>query len=459
MPLDPATDDLNETLSRAQDAAARAEAAEDRAEQAEDRAEDAEGGAAQAEGAAERARVGAEQARNGAERARDGAETASEVASAAAAAVLKSDDPLLEAAMHEIAAEVSKEQPFGKLGPPTSKSSPYRMGLLAGLGLLTAYGLVKSLAAVQSVLILLLISGFLAVGLNPVVEFFERRGIRRGRAVAIVAVIVLLAFTGFLFAIVPPIIDQSSQFVNEAPNYLDDLRRNPTVADLDNRFHFIKQAKAFLDSPGSATTALGGVLGVGKFVFSALFAVITVLTLTLYFMSSLPTMKAAAYRAVPRSRRARVGLLTDDILERVGGYVAGALTIALFAGVSSFLILLVTGVSYPGALSLLVLVTDLVPVVGATIGAIVVTAVAFTQDVRTGIIVAVFYLIYQQVENYILYPRIMKRSVDVSPVVTVVAVLIGGGLLGVVGALLAIPIAAAIQLILVEVVIPRQDAT
>ncbi len=459
MPLDPAIDDLDETLSRAQDAAARAEAAEGRAESAEDRAEQAEGGAAQAEGAAERARVGAEQAREGAERARDGAEAATEVASAAAAAVLESDDPLLDSAMHEIAAEASEEQPFGKLGPPTSKSSPYRMGLLGGLGLLTAYGLVKSLAAVQSVLILLLISGFLAVGLNPVVEFFERRGVRRGRAVGIVAAIVLLAFTGFLFAIVPPIIDQSSQFVNEAPRYLDDLRKNPTVADLDNRFHVIKQAKAFLESPSSATTALGGVLGVGKFVFSAIFSAITVLTLTLYFMSSLPSMKAAAYRAVPRTRRARVGLLTDDILERVGGYVAGALTIALCAGVSSFLILLVTGVSYPVALSLVVLVTDLVPVVGATIGAIVVTAVAFTQDVRTGIIVAVFYLIYQQVENYLLYPRIMKRSVDVSPVITVVAVLIGGGLLGVVGALLAIPIAAAIQLILVEVVIPRQDAT
>ena len=460
------TDHLDETLSKAQDAAdraesaeGRAEAAEERAEQAEDRAEDAEVGAKQAEGSAERAREGAERALHGAERARDGADAASEVASAAAAAVLESDDPLLDSAMHEIAAEASEEQPFGKLGPPTSKSSPYRMGLLGGLGLLTAYGLLQALATVQSVLILLLISGFLAVGLNPMVEFFERRGIRRGRAVGIVAVIVLLAFIGFLFAIVPPILDQSSQFVKQAPNYLDDLRRNRTVADLDNRFHVIKQAKAFIDSPTSASTAVGGVLGVGKFVFSAIFSIITVLTLTLYFMSSLPAMKAATYRAVPRSRRARVGLLTDDILERVGGYVAGALTIALCAGVSSFLVLLVTGVSYPVALSLLVLVTDLVPVVGATIGAVVVTAVAFTEDVRTGIIVAVFYLIYQQVENYVLYPRIMKRSVDVSPVVTVVAVLIGGGLLGVVGALLAIPLAAAIQLVLVEVVLPRQDAT
>jgi predicted PurR-regulated permease PerM len=180
--------------------------------------------------------------------------------------------------------------------------------------------------------------------------------------------------------------------------------------------------------------------------------------LTLYFMSSLSGMKAAALRGLPRSRRARVGLITDDILERVGSYVAGALGIALCAGVSSFVLLLATGMPYPVALSLVVAVTDLLPVIGATIGAVIVTGVAFTQDARTGVIVAIFYLIYQQVENYVLYPTIMKRSVDVSPAVTIVAVLIGASLLGIVGALLAIPIAAAVQLIMVEVVVPRQDA-
>jgi predicted PurR-regulated permease PerM len=203
---------------------------------------------------------------------------------------------------------------------------------------------------------------------------------------------------------------------------------------------------------------VGGVLGLGKVVFSAIFSAITVLTLTLYFMSSLPSMKAAAYRAVPRSRRARVGLLADDILERVGGYVAGALTIAAIAGVSSAILLVATGVDYPVALALVVMVTDLVPVIGATLGAVIVSAVAFTHDVKTGVIVAVFYLVYQQVENYVLYPRIMKRSVDVSPAVTIVAVLFGGALMGIVGALLAIPTAAAVQLVLTEVFVPRQDA-
>ena len=419
----------------------------DRAEDAARRAETAERGAETAEFAAEAAEEGAEKA-----------EAAARQAAVLAAEGVHESDPLLDTAVRRIAAEVSEEQPYGIPGPPTSNRSPFRIGLFGGLGLLTAWGLIKALAAVQSVLILLVISGFLAVGLNPAVEFFEKRGIRRSRAVGIVLIVVLLVFTGFLFAIVPPIIDQTGQFVTEAPKYLDDLNKNSTVKDIDSRFHVIKQAKAFLASPNLGSSALGGVLGVGKIVFGVIFSAITVLTLTLYFMSSLPSMKNAAYRAVPRSRRARVGLLTDDILERVGGYVAGALAIAACAGLSSVVVLLATGVPYPVALALIVLVTDLVPVIGATIGAVIVTGVAFTHSVQSGLIVGVFYLVYQQLENYLLYPRIMQRSVDVSPAVTVVAVLLGGSLLGIVGALLAIPIAAAIQLVMIEVVVPRQDA-
>jgi predicted PurR-regulated permease PerM len=433
-----ATDDqaVQDAAAQAEQAAQRAEAAQREAEQAEDAAEGSEQGARQAQLAA--------------------TEAARESVDAASA--ISPDDPLLDTAVRKIEAQATEEQPYGVPGPPTSRWSPFRIGFFGGLGFLAAYGLVGALQAIQSVLVLLVISAFLAVGLNPVVESFERRGIPRGRAVGIVLVGVLLAFTGFLFAIVPPIIEQTQQFIKEAPNYLADLKKNSTVRDLDDRFHIIKQATDFVQSPDLAASTFGGVLGVGKVVFGAVFSVITVLTLTLYFMSSLPNMKAAAYRAVPRSRRARVGLLADDILERVGGYVAGALTIALCAGVSSFIVLLATGMPYPVALALVVALTDLVPVIGATIGAIVVSAVAFTEDLRTGLIVAIFYLIYQQVENYLLYPRIMKRSVNVSPAVTIVAVLVGGGLLGIVGALLAIPIAAAIQLILAEVVVPRQDA-
>ena len=395
-------------------------------------------------------------------------EDLAEVAAAKATAVARADaalaaegidpeDPLTDPETQKVAAEVTEDQPFGVPGPPTSRWSPYRVGFFGGLGVLTAYAAMHALVIIRPVLILLLISFFLAAGLNPAVEYFIRKGISRGRAVGIVLVVVLMGFIGFLFAIVPPIADQTASLIDNAPKYLDDLNQNSRIRELDERFHVVTRAKDFFSSPDLATNAVGGVLGVGKVVFGAIFSAITVLTLTLYFMSSLPKMKESAHRAIPRSRRARVGLLADDIIDRIGGYVAGALTIAAIAGISSFILLFSLGVPYPVTLALIVMLTDLIPVIGATLGAIVVTGIAFTDSVEVGIAVGIFYLIYQQVENYLLYPRIMKRSVDVSPAVTIVAVLVGAALMGIVGALLAIPIAAAIQLIMAEVVIPRQD--
>ncbi len=406
---------------------------------------------------AEEAEAGAEQAAAGAEQARAGAVEAG-TAAVEAASVVHPDDPLLDTAIRKIEAQVDDDNPFGRPGRPLSRRSPFGVAFTAALGVALAYVLVQAVVAVRSVLILLLISAFLAIGLNPAVEAMERRGVKRGRAVGIVLLGVLAFFVGFGFAVVPPIIDQIGQLGDKAPDYLRQLQENRRVASLDGRFHFLTRAREYIDNPGGAgTKVFGGVLGVGKVVFSAFFSTLTVLILTLYFLSNLPTIKASAYRAVPRSRRARVGLLADEILERVGGYVGGALVIAACAGITTFIVLLIFHVPYPVALALLVALTDLIPLVGATVGAAVVTVVAFFVSTKVGIFVGVYYAAYQQLENYVLYPRVMKRSVDVSPAATVVAVLIGGSLLGVLGALLAIPIAAAVQLVLQEVVIPRQD--
>jgi predicted PurR-regulated permease PerM len=419
---------------------------DERADELEDLTERAEG-----------AESGAQEAAEAAEDSREGAVEAGEAA-VEAASVVAPDDPLLDTAVRKIEAQVDDDNPFGKPGRPMSRRSPFRIAFTAALGVALAYALVQALVAVRSVLILLLISAFLAIGLNPAVESLERRGLARSRAVGVVLLGVLLFFVGFGFAVVPPIIDQVGQLVDKAPDYIKQLQGNSRIADLDQRYHFLTKAKDYLNHPENAGTAIfGGVLGVGKVVFSAFFSTLTVLILTLYFLSNLPNIKASAYRAIPRSRRARVGLLADEILERVGGYVGGALVIAACAGVTTFVVLLVFNVPYPVALAMLVAITDLIPLVGATVGAVVVTAVSFFVSARTGIVIGVYYAAYQQFENYVLYPRVMKRSVDVSPAVTVVAVLIGGSLLGVLGALLAIPIAAAVQLVLQEVVIPRQD--
>jgi predicted PurR-regulated permease PerM len=331
--------------------------------------------------------------------------------------------------------------------------------LTAALGVAVAYGLVMALIAVQSVLILLLTAAFLAIGLNPAVEALERRSMRRGFAVGVVLFVVLLFFTGFGFAVVPPIAEQAQAFFEEqAPAFLQELQRSERIATLDERFGLLERAERLLEDPERlGASAAGGALGVGKVVFGAFFSTLTVLIVTLYFLSNLPAIKANAYRLVPRSRRARVGLLADEILTRVGGYVAGAVLIASLAAITTFVLLRVLEIPYAVALAMLVFLTGLIPLIGATIGALVIVSVALFTSVKAGIFLAVFYLLYQQVENYVLYPRIMQRSVDVSPAATVVAVLVGGSLLGVLGALLAIPIAAAVQLVLNEVVAPRQD--
>ena len=415
----------------------------------------------QADASAERAasaEAGAVAAETSARSAQAGAVEAGRGAVEAAAAVLPADDPVLDTAVRKIEARVDDDNPYGRPGRPMSSRSPFRVAFTAALGVALAYGLVKALIAVQSVLVLLLTAAFLAIGLAPLVDKLEAKHVKRGRAVAIVLLAVLLFFVGFGFAVVPPIVEQTQQLIEQAPEYVQQLQSNERIAALDERFGLLQRAEEAVGDPAKlGTAAAGGVLGVGKVVLGFTFNTLTLLILTLYFLSSLPSIKANAYRLVPRSRRARVGLLTDEILARVGGYVAGAVTIAGIASVLTFLLLLTLGVNSPVALALLVFLTGLIPLIGATIGAVVITAVALFTSVKVGIIIAVYYLIYQQLENYLLYPRIMKRSVDVSPAATVVAVLIGGSLLGVLGALLAIPIAAAVQLVLNEVVSPRQD--
>ena len=369
------------------------------------------------------------------------------------------DDPVLDTTLRRMEARADDDNPFGRLGRPMSRRSPFRIGFTGALGVALAYGLMQAVIAVHSVLVLLLVAAFLAIGLDPAVQGLERRGLRRSRAVGIVLLGVVLFFAVFAMAVVPPIIDQGQQFVEAAPGYVQELQSNPRIAEFDRRYGVLDRLSGALSDPERlGATVFGGVLGVGKVVVGTVFSTLAVLILTLYFLANLPSIRAHCYRLVPRSRRARVGLLSDEVLSRVGGYVAGAMTIAAIAGGSTFLLLVLLGVPYPLALAMLVAVTDLVPLVGATFGAAVVLLVALSVSAKVVIALAVYYVAYQQLENYVLYPRVMQRSVDVSPAATVVAVLVGGSLLGVVGALLAIPMAAAVQLLVNEVVVPRQDA-
>jgi predicted PurR-regulated permease PerM len=377
-------------------------------------------------------------------------------------------------AVHEEAAEVraeaaevraeaeqahreADEESFGRLGRPMQRDSPIRIGFLGALGVFLAWFLIQAIVQARSVIILIVVSLFLAVGLNPIVEAMTRRGMRRTFAITIVFLVVIGAFVGFGFAVVPPVAEQSDAFVKNIPGYLGDLRKNPTIRQFDDDYGVIAKAQAYVTSGDLGQRLFGGLIGVGRIVVNAVFGAFSVLILTLYFLASLPSMKRQAYRLVPATRRERVQLLTDEILARIGGFVSGAFTVAFIAAVTSYIFIRIVDLPYALALAVFVGLFDLIPLVGATIAAIGVTTLGFIHSPTVGIACLIFYIAYQQFENYVIYPRVMRSAVDVPAAVTVVAVLIGGALLGVVGALLAIPAAAAVLLVVRQVAIPRMD--
>jgi predicted PurR-regulated permease PerM len=420
--------------------------------EATEQAEQAEQAAAQAK----QAEAGAEEAEAEAEQARDEAKAEADRAEDAVELVAPPDDPVLDPEVREVEARVDADNPFGRPGQRLSRRSPFAIGFLGGLGVLLAFVVGLAIADTRQVLVLILVAAFLAVGLDPLVTWLTGKGLRRGHAVLVVVVLVLIVLAGFIAAIAPPIASQTKELVHQGPSYVQRLDRNPTIARFDAHYHVVQKVQSRAKK-GFSVSALGGVFGVGKAILSALASLLTVVILMLYFLANLPAIKGVVYRAVPRTRRARVGLLVDEMLARVGGYVLGNLATSLVAGLTSFAWLEAWGVPYPVALAVFVAVTDLIPLIGATIGAVVVSAVALFHGLVPGIATIVFFLVYQQFENYILQPRVMRRTVDVAPLVTVLSALVGAALLGILGALIAVPFAAAIQLLVTEVLYPRQD--
>ena len=350
------------------------------------------------------------------------------------------------------------EEDFGEPGESFDRHSPFYFGFFAGLGALIAWFLFSALVGIGSVLLLVVVSLFLAAGLNPSVMYLERRGLRRSWAVTSVILAVLAAVALFVVAIVPVITDQVTALTDNVPGWLDQLQQNKRIQRFDDQYDVIGRIRDYVADGAFVGGLFGGVLGFGLKIISALFNAFIIVVLTLYFLSSLELTKNAFYRLAPASRRDRVTKLGDRIIRNVGGYVSGAFIVAMSAGISSLLFLFAVGLSkYAVALAFVVALLDVIPMIGATLGAVVVTAIGFATDVRTGIACAIFFLIYQQLENYVIYPRVMRKSVDIPGSVVVIAALVGAALLGVIGALLAIPTAAAILLIMREVVVKRQD--
>jgi predicted PurR-regulated permease PerM len=350
---------------------------------------------------------------------------------------------------------------FGEAGKPVDFTHPFYFGFMVTVGALLALTTLRALASASAVFILIIVSIFLAAGLNPAVMFFQNRGLKRGAAVGAVMASVLL-FVGLFIAIaVPPLLDQGNQLLENAPQLIKDLNNNAFINDLNIKYGVIDSLQTKVDAiikDGQfAITAFGGVIGVGKAVVSGLVSAITILTLTLYFLASLPQVVEIGLKFVPASRRSRVSKLVNAIISRVGSFVGGQAIIAALAAIFILIMGLIIGMPYAGPLAVIVLVCGFIPLVGHFIGMTIVTLVSLTASVSIAVIALVSYIIYVQIENYVITPRIMKRSLSIPGLVTIIAALLGTSLLGLIGGLLAVPIAAAILLILDEVVFPRAE--
>jgi len=357
----------------------------------------------------------------------------------------------------------SRRRDYGIAGRPLNRQSPFYVGFVGAFGVLVAYGLFRALGQLTQVITLLIVAFFMTLALNPLVEALNRRGLRRPISVTIVFVGLVAVFTALGFVVVPPVAQQGGLLADNAPRYLDNLLTNQFVQNFDSHYHVLDKLRVELEklvTDGNFMSGFfGGVVGAGKALASGFFAFLTVLVLTLYFLSSLPKVKEAAYGMVPSSRRPRFISLSEEIMRRVGSYAIGQVAVATINATCSWVMMSIVGIRYAAVLAVVVGFLGLIPMVGASLGAAVVCLVAVFDDPTKAVIALVYYIAYQQLENYVVAPRIMQRTVSVPGAVTVVAALAGATLLGILGALLAIPVAAGLLLIYEEVLLPRQHAT
>jgi predicted PurR-regulated permease PerM len=307
----------------------------------------------------------------------------------------------------------------------------------------------------------LLIAIFLALALNPAVEFFERRGLRRGYSAAIVFILAIGAIAGLGFLLVPPLVDQVRNFVDYVPKIVEDVTagRGP-LGFLQTKYHIVDRVRDAVQTHGA-----GGVLGItgaglaiARGVVTAVAGTVAIAFLTFFMLLDGPGMVERFYAFLPESVRPRWRRIGTEIYRTVGGYVTGNILISVIAATASAIVLFALGSNYAIALAVVVGVLDLIPLAGATLAAVLVSIVVFVElGWVKGLIIIVFFVVYQQLENHILQPIIYGRTVQLSPLVVLVAVLIGAELAGILGALAAIPVAGIVQAIARELLRYRRE--
>ena len=333
--------------------------------------------------------------------------------------------------------------------------------VLVVLGIiLAAVVMIEVVQVARGVLIWIFIAVFLATALNPAVEWFQTHGIpRRGLAVLVTYVSALLGIVALGALFIPIVVDQVDNFIQAVPGYVEELTRGEgRLGFLEREYNITERVRdAIGDRGASGVLGLSGTaLAVTKSVVTAIVAIVTIAFLTLFMLLEGPNWVERFYALLPAESQPRWRRVGYDIYRTIGGYVSGNLTISLIAGMTSTLVLVALGVPFAVALGLLVAILDLIPLAGATIAAVIVTTVGFIDSTTSGIVLLVFFILYQQLENHVLQPIVYGRTVQMSPLAVLIAVLIGAELAGVIGALAAIPVAGTLQVILVDWIAHRR---
>jgi predicted PurR-regulated permease PerM len=342
-------------------------------------------------------------------------------------------------------------------------SNAFQVGLLGGLGVLTALVFGSMVVTIASIITYVFAAIFIALGLDPIVSFIEKRWLKRPFAILTVVIVFFGIVGGLIWAVSPSLVRQSANFIEQAPVILGGIGQIDLVVTLDGQFggaitRTLTSTGEFLSDSKNWPTMLGGVVQVSLSIFNGFFAGLIVVILAIYFMASLDSFKHWIYKLVNYKSRDNFINISEQVANSVGRYVMGQMTIAFINATLGFIVMSIIGVPFALLLAFIAFVFALIPLVGPVSGAIVITLVALSASPITALVIAIYYAIYLQLEAYLISPRVMRKAVDVPGAVVVVAALAGGALLGVLGALVAIPVAASIILIIRQVWMPRQEA-
>lgn len=345
----------------------------------------------------------------------------------------------------------------------TKITNGFQLGLLGGLGVLTAILIGGAFQTLADIITYVAAAIFIALGLDPIVTKLEGFGLKRPAAILAVVLVLIGGIATLIWAIFPTLASQGAHFIANAPTVISGFGQLPVVVRLDNQLggtisSAIASTADFLANSANWPKMVGGVVQVGVNIFNGFFATLVILILSLYFMASLNRFKGFIYSLVPASKREKFHDIAEQIATSVGRYVIGQVTIASINAILSYVFMSIVGIPFALVLAFIILLLGLIPLVGTVTGAAIVSLVALSVSPTTALIAAIYYLVYMQIESYLISPRIMNKAVAVPGAVVVVAALSGGALLGVLGALVAIPVAASVMLIIRQILVPHQDS-